>query len=82
MKCEVSGRVFRLIPQELKFYKEMGLPLPTRHPEVRHADRLSKRNPYVLRKTKCQKCSREVDTDYPTDEPVIYCQECYLRDVY
>ena len=82
VKCEVSGRVFRLIPQELKFYKEMGLSLPTRHPEVRHADRLSKRNPYVLRKTKCQKCAREVDTDYPTDAPVIYCHECYLKDVY
>ena len=82
VKCEVSDRVFRLIPQELKFYKEMGLPLPTRHPDVRHADRLSKRNPYVLRKTKCQKCAREVDTDYPTDAPVIYCHECYLKDVY
>ncbi len=82
VNCEVSGRSFRLIPQELKFYKEMGLPPPTRHPDVRHKDRLAKRNPYILRKTKCRKCSREVDTDFSGDEAIIYCQECYLKEVY
>lgn len=82
VQCEVSGKSFRLIPQELKFYKDMGLPKPTRHPDVRHKDRLAKRNPYELRKSTCRKCSKEVLTDQASDEVIIYCQECYLAETY
>lgn len=82
VQCEVSGRSFRLIPQELKFYKDMNLPVPSRHPDVRHRDRIASRNPYVLRKTACRKCSRLVDTDYVKDDRIIYCQDCYLKEVY
>ncbi len=81
IQCEVSGRSFRLIPQELKFYKDQGLPLPKRHPDVRHHDRLATRNSYALHASKCRKCSKDIWTDQAEDK-IIYCQECYLAEVY
>jgi hypothetical protein len=41
--CEVSGRPFRIIERELAMYRTMQLPLPRRHPDVRHIDRLRRR---------------------------------------
>jgi hypothetical protein len=81
VRCEVSGKAFRLIPQELKFYKDMGLPLPTRHPDVRHKDRLALRTPYQLHETQCRKCGTTTWTDQNEDK-IIYCQKCYLEAVY
>ncbi|MFA4930955.1 MAG: hypothetical protein WC570_03780, partial [Patescibacteria group bacterium] len=35
VKCEVTGRPFRIISQELYFYIKRGLPVPTVHPDER-----------------------------------------------
>ena len=40
--------IFRIIPQELKFYREMRLPLPRLCPNCRHYQRLVQRNPLNL----------------------------------
>lgn len=81
LKCIRTGRVFRLIPQELEFYKKLGLPRPTVHPDVRHEDRLALRNPYMLHETACRRCGKQTWTDQ-SEEKIIYCLECYLREVY
>ena len=44
IKCEITGKLFRIIPQEITFYKKHNLPLPRRHPDQRHVDRLALRN--------------------------------------
>jgi hypothetical protein len=54
--CEVSGKPFRIIKQELEFYRKHNLPIPHRHPDVRHTDRMKLRNPRKLRDRKCNKC--------------------------
>lgn len=43
IKCEITGKLFRIIPQELTFYRKHYLPLPRRHPDQRHLDRLALR---------------------------------------
>jgi hypothetical protein len=43
VKCEISGKLFRIIPQELAFYRKHGIPLPRKHPDVRHAERMELR---------------------------------------
>jgi len=43
IQCEVSGQPFRIIKQELEFYRKHNLPLPTKHPDVRHSERMSLR---------------------------------------
>ncbi|MFA5842219.1 MAG: hypothetical protein WC882_00870 [Candidatus Gracilibacteria bacterium] len=45
LTCEKTGRPYRLTPQELRFYRQMDLPLPRLAPETRHEQRQSQRNP-------------------------------------
>lgn len=81
--CELTGKPFKIIPQELKFYKEMGLPIPRRCFEQRHKDRLARRNPRKLWERQCDKCKKTMQTNYSPDRPEkIYCEECYLKEVY
>ena len=43
--CKETWRPFRILPQELVFYRNMHIPLPHLHPEVRHTKRLQQKNP-------------------------------------
>jgi hypothetical protein len=51
---DLCTRAFRLIPEELTFYRRMGLPLPRLCPNCRHYQRLHQRNPVKLWHRKCQ----------------------------
>ncbi|MFA5829533.1 MAG: hypothetical protein WC843_03495 [Candidatus Gracilibacteria bacterium] len=83
LACEITGRNYRIIPQELAFYRRMNLPIPHKHPDQRHRERISKRNPRQLFKRACDKCKKEILTSYPTTNPAkIYCRECYLKELY
>ncbi|HLC66454.1 hypothetical protein A3C37_02720 [Candidatus Peribacteria bacterium RIFCSPHIGHO2_02_FULL_53_20] len=81
--CEVTGRPYKIIPQELAFYREMKLPVPRVCPDQRHLNRLAMRNPRKLWDRKCGKCSKPIATSYsPERTEQIYCDECYLSSVY
>jgi hypothetical protein len=81
--CEVTGRPFRLIKQELDFYKKQGIPLPTKHPDVRIEQRYRMRNPNKFWKRVCGKCGEEIVTTYDPSRPeVVYCESCYLKEIY
>lgn len=83
LTCEVTGKPYKIIPQELAFYRTMKLPLPRRSPEQRHKDRLALRNPYRTWQQSCAKCAKKVETTYAPDRPeIVYCEECYLSTVY
>lgn len=81
--CEITGKSFRVTKQELKFYREQNLPLPRRHPDRRHQDRLSLRNPRKLFERSCAKCGNAMQTTYAPARPeTVYCEKCYLEAVY
>ena len=61
IECEVSGRPFRIIKQELEFYRKHNLPIPRRHPDVRHMDRMKMRNPRKLFERFCDCPNCEVN---------------------
>lgn len=83
IECAETGRLFRIIPQELKFYRENDVPLPRLHPEVRHRNRLHSINPFKTWDRKCQKCGADIKTSYsPERKEIIYCEECFLKEVY
>lgn len=50
---EQCAAAFRIIPQELEFYKKLNIPLPRLCPNCRHYQRLKDRNPLRLWKRKC-----------------------------
>jgi len=50
---EQCTTAFKIIPQELQFYRKMNLPLPRLCPNCRHYQRLKQRNPLKLWKRQC-----------------------------
>jgi len=83
LECEVTKKPFKVMKQELAFYIENGLPLPTKHPDVRHQDRMDLRNPRILHERKCDDCWSEITTTYSPDRPEkILCEACYRKIVY
>lgn len=83
IECEKTGRPFRLMKQEFEFYTSHNLPVPHLHPDERYKDRLALRNPLNLYDRRCKKCSKEMQTTYQPSRPeIVYCEECYLKEVY
>ncbi|ALM10101.1 MAG TPA: hypothetical protein DDX11_02860 [Candidatus Peribacter riflensis] len=83
IECEATKRPFRIIRQELDFYRKMKLPIPHFHPDERHRRRMALRNPRRLWKRPCRKCGKEMETTYSPERPeIVYCEECYLKEVY
>ena len=81
--CEVSGKPFRIIKQELEFYRKYNLPLPHKHPDVRHIERFNLRNPRKLWYRKCAKCWIGMETTYAPERPeIVYCETCYNKEIY
>lgn len=83
LKCAVSGKPFRVLANEVAFYKKNKLSLPRLHPEERHKMRFMRRNPRKLWNRQCSKCGTLVKTTFSPDrsEPV-YCEKCYREEVY
>lgn len=54
--CDVSGKPFRIMKQELAFYRANALQIPTKHPDIRHFERMRLRNPRKLWKRTCTEC--------------------------
>lgn len=83
IKSEVSGKPYRIIPQELSFYRKRGLPIPRLHPHDRLEVLYARENPRILYDRQCAKCSKDIQTTYAPDRPEkVVCEECYLKEVY
>jgi len=81
--CEQTNKPFKIIKQELEFYRKRGLPIPHRSPTQRRLDRLNAYNFYTLYDRRCGKCGEEIQTSYQPSRPeVVYCEQCYLETVY
>lgn len=79
-KCEKN---YKVIKPELDFYKTSNLPIPEKCPDCRHNSRLAARNPRKLWDRKCAKCKAEIRTSFsPERSEIIYCESCYLKEVY
>jgi hypothetical protein len=81
--CETTGKPFKILPQELQFYRLMKLPIPRKHPVARHKDRLARRCPRKLWQRTCTSCNKSMQTNYaPERSEIVYCEECYRKEVY
>ncbi|MDD5770528.1 MAG: hypothetical protein PHE25_06160 [Candidatus Gracilibacteria bacterium] len=83
IECEITKKPFRIIKQELEFYRKHNLPISKRHPDQRHLDRMALRNPRKLFDRKCDKCGKNIKTTYsPERLEIVYCEECYNKEIY
>jgi len=94
LKCEESGRPFRIISRELAQYIERNIQLPRLHPNLRHRDRLGKLCKIKLYHRKCMnegpsfagttdgRCTNEFETTYAPERPEkVYCESCYQKEI-
>jgi len=80
---EPSKIPYKVVPQELAYYREQTIPIPRLTPDERHWERLKKRNPRMLWDRKCVKCGLAIRTSYSPERPEkVYCEKCYLTEVY
>ncbi len=81
--CEVSGRPFRIVQQELDFYRKLGIPLPRKHHDIRHLERLAQRPERLLHVRSCDMCGVEMLSIHDKDATFkVYCETCYNKEVY
>jgi len=91
---EINQRPYKIVPQELAILRRLNVPLPRKHHNHRHYDRVSKRNPMRLWHRSCmcekeghfhkgEKCKEEFETSYnPERLEIVYCEKCYQQEVY
>lgn len=91
---EQCTEAFKILPEELQFYKKINVALPRLCPNCRHFNRLSRRNPMKIWPRSCmceqsshfhgdQKCEVEFQTSYAPDRSeIVYCEKCYQQEVY
>lgn len=81
--CANSGRPFRLTAQEKAFYQRQNIPTPTLCFQERNKARIARRLPRQLHARACSKCAAPIKTPYAPERPErVYCQSCYLAEVY
>ena len=81
--CEASKKPFKIIKQELLFYIQNSLPLPAKHPDMRHKVRMDLRNPRTLHERTCEECDKNIITTYAWDGPEkVVCELCYRKLIY
>ena len=83
LACENCQSNFKIISQELKFYQQQNIPIPKKCFKCRHYARMRQRNPRKLWSRACAKCQAPIQTTYAPNKPeTVYCEACYLNEVY
>ena len=89
--CEHGGTctqlcttAFKIIGDELTFYKKMNLPLPRLCPNCRTFERLNQRTGIEIYHRKCMKegCTTEFETGFSPERPeIVYCEKHYQEEI-
>jgi hypothetical protein len=82
LQCHSSGKPYKIIPQELKLYRLLHVPLPRQCFFERNKKRHDQRNPRVMYDRTCAKCDVAIRTTYaPSRLEIVYCEKCYVETV-
>ena len=93
LECILCRRNYKIVPDELTFYRKWKIPIPRKCFFCRLARRFKLRGPSKLWHRKCMceknhlhhegKCPNEFETNYAPERPeIVYCEECYQQEVY
>ena len=92
LTCEKCQRNYKLVKQELEFYRKLCLPIPRKCFECRHLARLQKRRPRTLWQRTCMcdknghghhgQCAEQLETSYSPDrKEIVFCTACYQAQI-
>ena len=83
LSCEITGKQYKILPQELTFYKKLNLPVPRRCPDQRIKERIDMSTFMKYHERTCSKTGLPIKTIYgPKQAKIIYSEEAYLKEVY
>jgi len=85
LECDICKRNYKIIVDELSFYRKWKIPIPRSCFLCRLEKRFKLRGPSKLWHRKCMNegCLNEFETPYAPDRPeIIYCERCYQQEVY
>ncbi len=83
VRCETTGRPYRIVKHELEFYRTHSIPLPRKHPSERHLNRMRLRSSRTLTEQACAKCHENtLSSCKPDQAALVYCEECYRLEVF
>jgi hypothetical protein len=85
LECQICKRNYKIIDNELKFYKKWSIPIPRYCFYCRLEKRFKLRGPSKLWHRKCMKkgCNNTFETSYAPELPeIIYCERCYQKEIY
>ena len=92
IKCNTTGKFFRIVSRELAQYIEKNIQIPHDCPDTRHRNRLKLINKMELYHRQCMceetghnhdgKCKNEFETTYAPDRSErVYCEDCYQKSI-
>ena len=90
--CTLCHRNYKIVQNELNFYRKQNIPIPRKCFYCRHAERLALENPMKLWHRQCDctlthprhtyRCENEFETPYSPDRSeIVYCEQCYNAEV-
>jgi len=83
IKCRVTGKLFKIIPQEYALYKQLWVPLPRIHPNQRYKERLEKKWVNNLYLRTCSQTGKQILSIYAQDVPFpVYSEDAYRQEVF
>lgn len=80
LKCELTGKKYRIIKQELDFYRKWQLPIPRIAPLERLKVASQTFNISEVHNRQCAHCAKPIKTVYTTDKPRVFCEACYQEN--
>ena len=79
--CEVSKKPFRITKQEIDFYVKHNIPLPTKHPDIRHLERTKRKDPTTMNLVHCDECGEEIlSVHIPWEWKRVLCEKCFYKE--
>lgn len=82
LSCKECGKNYKIIEQELRLSKRMGIPLSHLCADCRQISLNKLKNPRKLWNRKCDKCDDPISTTYaPKQSEKVYCEKCYLKEI-
>ena len=81
--CEESWRPFRIVKPELEFYRKHNLSLPSEHPDIRHAERVSRLPSKTLLLRESTKSWEKMLSVYPDSYAgQVYTEKEYQQEIF
>lgn len=83
VSCSDCGKNYKIVSLELSLSRKMKVPLSKKCADCRQKNLMKFKNPKKLFDRNCSNCGEKIVSVYSKDRPEkVYCEKCYLKEVY